>query len=267
MRARAADGHSHCARNAGAGFAAGRRGCLTSSDSLFSFAPPFRSAYAIPEGGNPVGQSFLIRTEERNGRSWGAAETGAGGAKAEATGAGQKDVGRDRSRGAGRGCGTAARIERIRALSGVRERLEDEGRSGGDGGTAGAGERQGPGAVGAKAGQKDAGGTVPGVPGGDAERQRAQYRPVLCPVYGSGWETKVRSGEDGGTVGAGERRKREPEGRRLKRQGPGRKMPGRGRRGQKKAGRNREQGFGWPVRKLIFDGGSRQGVDSGAAGS
>ena len=83
MRARAADGHSHCARNAGAGFAAGRRGCLTSSDSLFSFAPPFRSAYAIPEGGNPVGQSFLIRTEERNGRSWGAAETGAGGAKAE----------------------------------------------------------------------------------------------------------------------------------------------------------------------------------------
>ena len=88
MRARAADGHSHCARNAGAGFAAGRRGCLTSSDSLFSFAPPFRSAYAIPEGGNPVGQSFLIRTEERNGRSWGAAETGAG----------QKDAGTGASR-------------------------------------------------------------------------------------------------------------------------------------------------------------------------
>lgn len=89
MRARAADGHSHCARNAarnaGAGFAAGRRGCLTSSDSLFSFAPPFRSAYAIPEGGNPVGQPFLIRTggERQNGRNWGAAEKGgAVGAKA-----------------------------------------------------------------------------------------------------------------------------------------------------------------------------------------
>ena len=162
MRARAADGHSHCARNAGAGFAAGRRGCLTSSDSLFSFAPPFRSAYAIPEGGNPVGQSFLIRTEERNGRSWGAAETGAGGAKAEATGAGQKDVGRDRSRGAGRGCGTAACTVRTRTLPGVRERLGDEGterRGRWNGRSWGAAET---GAGGAKAeatgaGQKDAG--------------------------------------------------------------------------------------------------------------
>ena len=133
-----------------------------------------------------------------DGGTAGAAETGAGGAKAEATGAGQKDAGRDRSRGAGRGCGTVVRIERIRALSGVRERLGDEDSRGKDGRTAGAAET---GAGGAKG------------------------------------------------------------------QGPDRKMPGRGRRGQKKAGRNREQGFGWPVRKLIFDGGSRQGVDSGAAGS
>ena len=65
--------------------------------------------------------------ERQNGRSWGAAETGAGGAKAEATGAGQKDVGRDRSRGAGRGCGTAACTVRTRTLPGVRERLGDEG--------------------------------------------------------------------------------------------------------------------------------------------
>ena len=145
-----------------------------------------------------AGRRGQKRKGRQNGRSWGAAEAGAGGAKAEATGAGQKDAGRDRSRGAGRGCGTVVRIERIRALSGVRERLGDEDSRGKDGRTAGAAET---GAGGAKG------------------------------------------------------------------QGPDRKMPGRGRRGQKKAGRNREQGFGWPVRKLIFDGGSRQGVDSGAAGS
>ena len=259
---------------------------------------------------------------------------GAVGAKAEATGAGQKDAGRDRSRGAEQGSGTAARIERIRTLSGVRERLEDEGRSGEDGRTDGAAET---GAGGAKAeatgaGQKDAGtGPFPGCrvgmrngsthstdpnfvrrageAGRRGQKRRGRRNGRSCGSgsrrgeatgagqkdagrdrsrgAGRGCGTVVRierirtlsgvrerlgdegrSGEDGRTVGAGERRKREPEGRRLDR-----KMPGRGRRGQKKAGRNREQGFGWPVRKLIFDGGSihaphpaRAGIGSACRG-
>ena len=83
-------------------------------------------------------------------------------------------------------------------MSGVRERLEDEGRSGEDGRTVGAGElrkrepegrrlkRQEP-------GRKMSGGTVPGVPGGDAERQRAQNESELCPACGRGWKTRAEA--------------------------------------------------------------------------
>ena len=55
------------------------------------------------------------------------------------------------------------------------------------------------------------GGTVPGVPGGDAERQRAQNEYELCPACGRGWKTKaeaVRTAERSelGSGGNGSRR-------------------------------------------------------------
>src|SRR5699024_11040118 len=81
------------------GFAAGRRGCLTSSDSLFSFAPPFRSAYAIPEGGNPVGQPFLIRT---GGGKAGRSELGGGGKSGRRRGEGRTETARTPQRAADR---------------------------------------------------------------------------------------------------------------------------------------------------------------------
>ena len=140
-----------------------------------------------------AGRRGQKRRGRRNGRSWGAARAGS------RRGEGRTErCRRDRSRRAGWGCGTAACTVQTRTLSGVRERLGDEGterRGRWNGRSWGAAET---GAGGAKAeatgaGQKDAGRDRSRDSGGDAERQHAQYGTELCPACGRGWKTRAEA--------------------------------------------------------------------------